>query len=193
MDYPSSISPDNSDDDYPFPDEYDFPEQNDFWGNNIPGENSRNGSIDRPFKRTRVRGPDGTALDEIAFGPLASPGPNSSQYPQNTNSVTPEANNTDSLLLQVLEIFPDISHKYVKDLIARHRASQLATTDFRPNNVEIALSAEAIYEEILGQTTYPKEETEKGKRKRENSEEDKNDWEDNKIHQSYPYVYSDAA
>ncbi|KAL4867154.1 hypothetical protein BDV12DRAFT_171833 [Aspergillus spectabilis] len=178
MDYPTSTSSDKSDDDYPFPDDNDIPEQDDFWGKNIARENSRNGSIDKPFKRARVRGPDDTALDK---------------YPQNTNPVTSEANNTNSLLLQVLEIFPDISHKYVKDLIARHRASLLATTDFYPNNVEIALSAEAIYEEILGQTTYPKEEPEKGKRKREGPEDDKNDWEDNTLHQSQPYVYSEAA
>ncbi|KAL5337742.1 hypothetical protein BJX70DRAFT_368644 [Aspergillus crustosus] len=193
MDYPISISSDDdSGGDYGYTDAYNFYDPDGEWGYATAAGNSGNGSINRPSKRARVRGPDDTAFDEVDFGPLASLSPNSSQYPQDTNSVAPEVSNAETLLLQVLEIFPDISHTYVKDLIDRHRASLLANTDFSPNNVEIALSTDAIYEEILGHKSYPKQESEKGKRKRDSIEAEIN-WEDNQMLETIPNRYSEAA
>ncbi|KAL4878902.1 hypothetical protein BJY04DRAFT_220733 [Aspergillus karnatakaensis] len=193
MDYPILISSDDDDDEYPFLEDYAQLELNGAWPNVHGGGNFRNGSMDRPSKRPRVRGPELSLNDELAFSLLASLDPNSSQTAQETAFVASAAEVTDPLLLQVLEIFPDISHKYVKDLIARHRLALLGNTDLQPNNLDIAVSADAIYEEILGQKTYPKQEVDKGKRKRESSEEARPDWEEDRTHKTHSYVYSEAA
>ncbi|KAL4919560.1 hypothetical protein BDW62DRAFT_199879 [Aspergillus aurantiobrunneus] len=181
-----------SDDDiYLFPEDYGFYKRDHDWAHDSDRDNPKEGYTDKLPKKQRVRGPDDTAIDQTSFDPLASQGP-TSQYPRDAHLITPAANETDPLLLQILEMFPNISHTYVKDLITRHRASLQIDADLKANGVDLALCREAVYEEILEQKSYPTQDSENSKRKRENSSEDGDDWE-TISHQTNTAAYFSAA
>ncbi|KAL2862776.1 uncharacterized protein BJX67DRAFT_291919 [Aspergillus lucknowensis] len=168
-----------------------FFDQEDHWPRQIPNEASWTELTDRLAKKQRVRGPDVTGFDEASVVPLASLDPNSSHYLQDApHQVAQLADATDSLLAEILEIFPDISHAYAVKLIDRHRP---ATKDPQPKAVQFALSKDAIYEEILGQKSYPKQEAENPKRKREDRGERDSNWENNTLYQSQANAYSRAG
>ncbi|GAB1193813.1 hypothetical protein APSETT444_003043 [Aspergillus pseudonomiae] len=87
---------------------------------------------------------------------------------------TPSPTANAALLPQILEIFPDISHQYVEELIARHKDTMSASGGDTPFiNFGLFLVKETIIEEILENASYPKQE--KLKRKTE-EEEDDNHW-----------------
>ncbi|KAL2829279.1 hypothetical protein BDW59DRAFT_38650 [Aspergillus cavernicola] len=175
------------------PEDFDFDEEEEDHRPHDFGEGNRRESFtDRLPKKPRVRVPDGTALDEASFGLLESLGSNFPQNLRDVNMTAPAAGNSDTLLIQLLEIFPDISHTYVKDLIDRHQATLRLQADLQANGVELAVSRDAIYEEILGLKSYPKQE-ENPKRKREDSSEDADRWEDNTAYQSNAILYTQAA
>ncbi|KAL3456090.1 hypothetical protein BJX64DRAFT_294397 [Aspergillus heterothallicus] len=164
------------------------------WPHNTPDELAGPGNAAyRPAKKQRVRGPDVTNLTDSSNALLANLGPNTSPNLQNLHRATLPVDATDSLIVQILEIFPDISHTFVRGLIARHQAAFARTTDGQPNGVQLALSRDAIYEEILGQKSYPKQDAEAAKRKRDDSETGEDGWQKNTLHQSEAYAYSRAA
>ncbi|KAE8348655.1 hypothetical protein BDV28DRAFT_81746 [Aspergillus coremiiformis] len=88
---------------------------------------------------------------------------------------TPRATAKAQLLPQILEIFPDISHQYVEELITRHKktmsdgAGGAGYFAFEP-----LLAKETILEEILENPSYPKQE--KLKRKTEEADESDSHW-----------------
>ncbi|KAL5048160.1 hypothetical protein BDW71DRAFT_25897 [Aspergillus fruticulosus] len=126
---------------------------------------------DRLPKKQRIHGPENAALDQVLPSPLASRG----LYPSQS-SMAAAADGNDQLFLQILEIFPGISHTYVKDLIGQKVALRLGP-DFKARGFDLAILRDAIYEEILGQKSYPKQDSENPKRKREESEEAEANWE----------------
>ncbi|KAL4787889.1 hypothetical protein BJX76DRAFT_248307 [Aspergillus varians] len=189
----SSYTDSSEDDVYLFPEDYNLLEPDDEWPHVIGEQTPGVGSTARLPKKQKTRGPNGTAFSQTSLSPLTSLGPNSSRYPQEAGLIAPAADSTDTLLLETLEMFPDISHTYVKDLIARHRASVVLDPDLRANGVDLALSRDAVYEEILEQKSYPKQNSENAKRKREDLDENEDDWESNTMHQTNAYTYSEAA
>ncbi|KAE8147598.1 hypothetical protein BDV25DRAFT_142573 [Aspergillus avenaceus] len=84
--------------------------------------------------------PDHRAID---FTPavLDRPGP-SSKGPQ-------------SLLPDILEMFPNISHQYVDGLISRHRGNSSTVDDA---NIDTSVMKERIVDEILENPSYPRQE-----------------------------------
>ncbi|KAL3431231.1 hypothetical protein BDV09DRAFT_153895 [Aspergillus tetrazonus] len=127
---------------------------------------------DRFPKKQRIHGPGDVALDQMLSSPLAFRGPDPPQ-----SSMAAAADGTNTLFLQILEIFPGISHTYVKDLIAQKTVAFRLGADLKARGFELALLRDSIYEEILGQNSYPKKDSENGKRKREESEEADISWE----------------
>ncbi|KAK6835382.1 hypothetical protein RU639_002238 [Aspergillus parasiticus] len=80
-----------------------------------------------------------------------------------------------ALLPQILEIFPDISHQYVEELIAQHKDTTSANGGDTPFVAfGLFLVKETIIEEILENPSYPKQE--KLKRKTVEADEDDNHW-----------------
>jgi TRIAD3 protein (E3 ubiquitin-protein ligase RNF216) len=127
---------------------------------------------DRFPKKQRIHVPGDVALDQMLSSPLASRVPDPSQ-----SSMAAAADGTNTLFLQILEIFPGISHTYVKDLIAQKTVAFRLGADLKARGFELAVFRDSIYEEILGQKSYPKQDSENGKRKREESEEADVSWE----------------
>ncbi|KAJ0414935.1 hypothetical protein BJY00DRAFT_270423 [Aspergillus carlsbadensis] len=196
MDSPISISSgtDFDDDsvfgDYGF-DVLDHPFPGNTYGGNAAGSY-------RPKKKQRVRGPDLTAINDAPNALLASLGPNTSQPAQDPRRPEQPAAQptgaTDPLLVQLLEIFPDISHTYVLELIARHKAALVQRGNLQEaDSVQLALSRDSIYEEILAQKSYPKQAAEASKRKREEADSREPNWQNDTLHQSEPMAYSRAA
>ncbi|KAL3440895.1 hypothetical protein BJX65DRAFT_17802 [Aspergillus insuetus] len=147
-----------------------------------------------PTKKQRVRGPDLAAVNDAPYALLTSLGPNTSQPTQDPRRTAQPADATDPLLVQLLEIFPDISHTYVSELIARHKAALVQQGYPRDaDSVQLALSRDAIYEEILTQKSYPKQAAEASKRKREEGDSREPNWQADTLHQSEPTAYSRAA
>ncbi|KAL2819095.1 hypothetical protein BJX63DRAFT_27593 [Aspergillus granulosus] len=147
----------------------------------------------RPAKKQRVHGPDIDGPTDPSDALLAYLGANASQNLQNPYQIAQPADATDPLLVQILEIFPDISHTYVTELITRHKDTLAVTASDQPLDVQLALSKHAIYEEILEQRSYPKQDVEAAKRKRENSDSGEASWQNNMLHQNEPNTYSRAA
>ncbi|KAL2837178.1 hypothetical protein BJY01DRAFT_251596 [Aspergillus pseudoustus] len=147
----------------------------------------------RPVKKQRVRGPDVADPNDSVDALLADLGPNTLQNLQDAYRAVQPADPTDTLLVQILEIFPGISHTYVTELIARHKAALARTASNKPNGVQLAMSRDTIYEEILGQNSYPKQEVEAAKRKREGSETGEDNWQKNTLYQSEASAYYRAA
>ncbi|KAI9373653.1 hypothetical protein BJX61DRAFT_370831 [Aspergillus egyptiacus] len=177
--YIDSSSDDDSDEPLsPFQEYILFHEQED----EDPGQSTS----ERPSKKARVRGPD-TALDEASVGPPAGLGHNSPQALQDMDSTPPAADDTDALLLQILEIFPEICHNYVKQLIYRHKASLLLQTD----GVDIPVSREAICEEILSKKSYPKQKEQEDEKEDSGNIED--DWEKDTSYLGDVHRYSQTA
>ncbi|KAL4980102.1 hypothetical protein BDW66DRAFT_70123 [Aspergillus desertorum] len=123
-------------------------------------------------KKQRIHGPENPALDQVFSGPLAFRTPDPSR---SLMAAAPDG--TDQLFLQILEIFPGISHTYVKDLIAQQKLALRLGADFNECGFNLAVTRDAICEEILGQKSYPKQNSQNGKRKREESEEADVKWE----------------
>ncbi|KAL4923972.1 E3 ubiquitin-protein ligase RNF216 [Aspergillus undulatus] len=170
-------------DDYGIPDD-EWPE---YYDRDL-GENATG----RPPKKQKVRGLDGTANDE-ALDTLASLGPSSSQLPLDVINLVPEADQPDLLFSQTLEMFPGISHTYVKDLIARHKGSLQLDAELKGSGYEMALARDAIYEEILGQKAYPKQDSENAKRKRAESSDSDDNWMSRTTSQTNTIPYSQIA
>ncbi|KAL5003273.1 hypothetical protein BDV10DRAFT_68913 [Aspergillus recurvatus] len=127
---------------------------------------------DRLPKKRRIHGPENAVLNQVLSGPLASRGPDPS-----LPSTAAAADGPDQLFLQILEIFPGISHTYVRGLIFQQKIALRLGADIKARGFDLATSRNAIYEEILGQKSYPKQDSENGKRKREESEEAEVNWE----------------
>ncbi|KAE8140637.1 hypothetical protein BDV38DRAFT_240056 [Aspergillus pseudotamarii] len=88
---------------------------------------------------------------------------------------TPAPTTDAALLPQILEIFPDISHQYVEELIARHKDTMSADGGNTPFIAfGLFLVKETIIEEILENPSYPKQE--KLKRKTKEGDEDDDHW-----------------
>ncbi|KAL3478611.1 hypothetical protein BJX99DRAFT_102003 [Aspergillus californicus] len=171
------------------PEDFDYGEEED-WHREYGQADLGESYTDRPPKKPRVRGPDGIAHDEPSFGPLASLGSNH-QSLQDANATAPVANDIDPLLTQILEIFPDIQHSYVNDLITRHMASLQTQMGVQANAVDLALCRDAVYEEILLHP-YPKQK-EQPKRKRKDSYEGEDKWENNTLYQTEAQLYARTA
>ncbi|KAE8380147.1 hypothetical protein BDV26DRAFT_290707 [Aspergillus bertholletiae] len=100
----------------------------------------------------------------------------------NTNPVlavlddpTPTPKAEESLLPQILDIFPDINHQYVEQLVSRHRDTMSAGGGDTPFIAfGLFLVKESIIEEILENPSYPKQE--KLKRKSGKADEEDNHW-----------------
>ncbi|KAL4807685.1 hypothetical protein BDV18DRAFT_106933 [Aspergillus unguis] len=193
--YISSPSEAGQDDEtLPFLEDYNLPALDDEWLASFNADAFRGDALDRPSKRQRVRGLDDAALEQSSFDLLDSLAPNTLHDPQDR---TPNPSATDEraqLLLQILEMFPGISHTYVQDLIAHHTASHRLDADLGAINVgfELAIAKDAIYEEILEQASYPKEDSAKSKRKRDESEEDEG-WDSDKSDVAKAHGYGHAA
>lgn len=188
-----------SSDDISVSSDNELPGQDDTWAPDFDGEIPTEGVIGRLQKKQRVHGWSGTSLSQDSFAPFVSLGPVASQIPQISQdtdlipSVEPADDETDALLLQVFDTFPDISHTYVTDLIARHRDFLALDSGVSANGIDLAFYRDAVYEEILAQESYPKQDNENGKRKREESHSSENDWESDKTHQTNAHIYSEAA
>lgn len=76
----------------------------------------------------------------------------------------------DICLARVLELFPDISHEYVKHLHSCHKSKD---TSDQHNNTSVYL--EPVIEDILAESSYPKE---KNSKKRSSNEEDNREQDD---------------
>ncbi|RAL04734.1 E3 ubiquitin-protein ligase RNF216 [Aspergillus ibericus CBS 121593] len=72
----------------------------------------------------------------------------------------------DAVLTHILDIFPDISHNYVEELINRHKGSH-------GKSIEQELLKENVVEEIVQQSDYPKQEKVKKRKIAETEDEDK--------------------
>ncbi|KAL4946360.1 hypothetical protein BDV06DRAFT_136788 [Aspergillus oleicola] len=155
-----------------------------------PGESATS----RHPKKQRVSGSGSTTQHQSPLGMLPSLGPDASEYLLNATKQAPAADQAELLLLQVLEMFPGISHTYVQGLIDRHKSSLSVNVDTGEAGFELAIARDAVYEEILEQKSYPKQESEGGKRKRQDSSEG-DDWIDKTAHQtrSQPYSYAAVA
>ena len=91
------------------------------------------------------------------------------------NDLTPAPTTDAALLAQILEIFPDISHQYVDELIARHKDTMSTDNGNTPFiGFGLFLVKETIIEEILENPSYPKQE--KLKRKANEEDEDGDHW-----------------
>ncbi|XHG04433.1 hypothetical protein AWENTII_007701 [Aspergillus wentii] len=99
------------------------------------------------------------------------------QSPVSVIDITSDTEDEDDPLPKVLELFPDISQQYVKDLFARHKPDQ-------------DTSYEKIIEEILANPSYPKQK--ELKRKRTVTEDDK-DWESGPGHHGDTLYLNTAA
>lgn len=183
-----SLSPDNK-----------FPRQDDTWDPDFDGETPKEGVIGRLQKKQRVQASSNISLSQDSFASFVSLDPVDSQIIptlQETDlipSVEPADDETDPLLLQILDTFPGISHKYVTDLIARHRDFLALNSGVSASGIDLAFYRDAVYEEILAQQSYPNQDNENGKRKREESHSSENDWESDKTHQTNAHTYSEAA
>ncbi|KAL2854522.1 hypothetical protein BJX68DRAFT_264427 [Aspergillus pseudodeflectus] len=195
MDSPISISSGTDFDDDSIFGDYGFDVLNNPLPGNAYGGNAvGNAAYRPPTKRQRVRGPDLTTINDAPNALLASLGPNSWQPTQDPRRAAQPADATDPLLVQLLEIFPDISHTYVSELIARHKAALVQRGNLQEaDSVQLALSRDAIYEEILTQKSYPKQAAEASKRKREDADSKEPNWQTDTLHQSEPTAYSRAA
>ncbi|KAL4951825.1 hypothetical protein BDW69DRAFT_169012 [Aspergillus filifer] len=146
-------------------------------------------------KKPRVGGSEGTNHAQSSSDLLPTLGPGAPDFLIDANKQAPVADPAESILLQVLDMFPGISHTYVQGLIARHKSSLSISTDTGEAGFGLALVRDAVYEEILDQKSYPKQDSENAKRKREASSEGDDDWMSKtaKETRSQPYSYAALA
>ena len=112
----------------------------------------------------------------------ASLGQSPAESPRVAVNPFPGSNSTEACLNKALELFPDISHKYVEELCDSHHATELHFHgDFS--------YVESVIEDILGDPSYPKEK--KLKRKRAGEGPDK-DWEKDDLKTQDPLYIAGA-
>ncbi|KAL4801135.1 hypothetical protein BDV19DRAFT_8513 [Aspergillus venezuelensis] len=151
------------------------------------------GSTSRNPKKPRVGGSEGTTHAQSSSDLLPILGPGASDFLLDATKSAPVADPAESLLLQVLDMFPGISHTYVQGLIARHKSSMSISANTGEAGFGLAIARDAIYEEILDQRSYPKQDSEKAKRKREASSEGEDDWMSKAATQNRSQPYAHAA
>lgn len=176
----------------PFSFSNNFPAIGDEWLGSFNADEFGEEALSGPPKKPRVHGPDET-LDDQA--PPVSFGPNTLQDLQDAAITVPPVNEADKLYSEILEMFPGISHTYVEDLMTRHKSSQHLDAELNESNpgFELAMARDVIFEEILEQRSYPKEKSGNGKRKREEPEENKDDWESDRQNMVEALGYGPAA
>ncbi|KAL4968418.1 E3 ubiquitin-protein ligase RNF216 [Aspergillus stella-maris] len=144
-------------------------------------------------KKPRVGGSEGTTHAQSPSELLPNLGPGASDFLVDATKKAPVTDPAESLLPQVLDMFPGISHTYVQGLIARHKNPLSISADIVEAGFGLAIARDAIYEEILDQKSYPKQDSEKAKRKREASSEGEDDWMSKTATQTRSQPYAHAA
>ncbi|RDW78637.1 E3 ubiquitin-protein ligase RNF216 [Aspergillus mulundensis] len=196
MDQAIYISSDGEpdDDQSAFSEDDDFQEQlaaDDWFAAYLDTGITEEGLPGRPPKRQRVHGPEDAIDGILSTNPLASRGLEYPGYPQAATSMAPATDGTVALFAQVLEMFPDISHAYVLGLMGKHKVA-LGPDAGQTRGFNLAIARDAIYEEILGQKSYPKQDNENSKRKREESE-DEDIWKSGSLNANNSHGYCEAA
>ncbi|PWY89012.1 hypothetical protein BO70DRAFT_158549 [Aspergillus heteromorphus CBS 117.55] len=115
--------------------------------------------VERPVKKQKKSSTstssfsEGTDDEDLGFE--SDPNPNSSQAGPAVIDLTAE----DSLLAQITDIFPEISQKYVEDLIDRHDGPWHNGHDGTRQQIRIDpdILKERVIEEILQNPCYPKQ------------------------------------
>ncbi|KAL4909303.1 hypothetical protein BDW74DRAFT_146351 [Aspergillus multicolor] len=152
------------------------------------------GLPDRLPKRQRIHSLENGAIDKtLLTNPLESQGLDPSGHPQAATLIAPAIDGTVSLLSQTLEMFPGISHTYVRGLMGKHKVAPQPDADLNHDGFNLAIARDAIYEEILAQKSYPKQEDETSKRKREGSDEGEDTWRSNSQNANNSHGYCEAA
>ncbi|THC92504.1 hypothetical protein EYZ11_008015 [Aspergillus tanneri] len=131
----------------------------------------------RPMKKRKTHGPDhtvGTAvlidkslpLDPIPHTTLSQPATDPA------NSAIHICTADDELISGIVEIFPDISHQYVKDIITPHRL--VGSTEGNFGGDRALTVKQDVLDYILTKGHYPKQEREK--KSLGNMDEDEQNW-----------------
>ncbi|KAH8429587.1 E3 ubiquitin-protein ligase RNF216 [Aspergillus melleus] len=182
-------------------DDYILPGEDDFlpWG--LGGRTSAMGddadyfhlSTARPMKRGRTRAPDttvDTAIPVDNYLPLdPALHPTLPQFNGGRDSSVSVPKPDDRLLAGILEIFPDISHKYVFEFLATRQAS--ASND-GANVVDTSDRVkEELIEYILAKNFYPKQD--KPKRKLEQTDDGVEKWRQAAVGADNPLYFHQAC
>ncbi|PKX99417.1 E3 ubiquitin-protein ligase RNF216 [Aspergillus novofumigatus IBT 16806] len=99
------------------------------------------------------------------------------------------SHDTAALSVQVMELFPDICHEYLKGLLSRY-AGNISHTEANVASEKLMATKEMVVEEILANPSYPKKQL---KRKREETKDDAENKKWTSINHDGELWYQEAA
>ncbi|PYI06766.1 hypothetical protein BO78DRAFT_110826 [Aspergillus sclerotiicarbonarius CBS 121057] len=123
---------------------------------------------DNPMKRQKQSSTSAVVRERDGLGLGSGSTSASSHSGTQHGAVFIDLTEDDALLTHILDIFPDISHKYVEELINRHKGSH-----GQPRLIEQEELKEHVVEEIIQQSDYPKQEKAKKRKIAETEDGDK--------------------
>lgn len=167
--------------------------QNYGWDSDWSGEDA---TPTRPAKRIAVNRDKNADFVDLTDEP-SLPVPGTTSTPTTAAPVTLMAaapcqysHDTAALSVQIMELFPDICHEYLKGLLSRY-AGNMSRAEANVTSEKVVTTKEIVVEAILAHPSYPKRK--QLKRKREETKDDDKDKKWTSISHDGELWYQEAA